>query len=221
MFRTGLFVAASLVVIACGTSSSSPGRSDGDGGSGGTSEPSPTACSAPNAFLIWGKPYDAERDCIDTEHPIEGVACTLKPQEGDDPYYSDGFTCLQRKTNGDQVWVFAYNRVGFDEAIWDRCPNAPLIAPKGCYAAGCERAPRSTCSLEKTRAEFKCGGESEYDENCCSRADCETDGDCSEGEVCTQVMTLGQWYCWDNPGNPCDCGGPRFAAPARKCVAKP
>lgn len=209
-----------LLATACGATekandSDSP---DANGGAAGTSSADEDPCDAPNAFPIWGKRYDAERDCIDTENAIEGVACTLRPEAGDDPYYSDGFTCLQSKTSEDQVWVFAYNRIGFNAARWERCAGAPLIAPMGCYAAGCPSAPRSTCSLEETRRMFSCGPTSEYNEDCCGRPDCETDGDCAENEACVEFKSLGQWYCWDNPGNTCDCGGPLGAAPRFKCI---
>ncbi len=177
-------------------------------------------CDAANAFPIFGKTYDFERDCIDTEQPVEGVACSLQPQEGDDPYYSDGFTCLESKVDGTRVWVFAFNRVGFKSSLWARCSDAPLIAPKGCYAADCPSAPRSTCSLAETRAMFACGPTSEYDEQCCGRPDCKTDEDCGDNEACVSFETLGQWYCWDNPGNICDCGGPFGGAARLKCMAK-
>jgi len=215
--------------LACGLTTTTPAhREPSDGGAshsggalnaGGAPDPAPRACDAPNAFPIWAKPYDAQRDCIDTENAIDIVACTLQPQEGDDPYYSDGFVCLQQRGTGKQVWVFAFNRVGFDADTWERCADAPLIAPKGCYAAGCAAAPRSSCSLAETKKQFACGAESEYDENCCGRQDCDEDSDCAEGEACREAESSGQWYCWDNPGNSCDCGGPAGGGPRRKCFA--
>jgi len=210
-----------LLVLGCGATEKDhkkpPSTVDG-GAAGMPSHEDP--CDAANAFPIWGKPYDAERNCIDTENPVEGVACNIQPQEGDDPYYSDGFTCLQSKADGKRFWVFAFYRVGFNSSIWEECPDAPLIAPVGCYAAGCSNAPRSTCSLEETRRMYACGRASEYDENCCGRPDCKTDADCADNETCTEFITLGQWYCWDNPGNTCDCGGPPGGAPRPKCIAK-
>lgn len=197
------------------------GESSGDGGGSGSESLAPRSpCDASNAFPIWGKRYDVERDCIDTDKPVEGVACTLQPQEGDDPYYSDGFACLENKDTHEQLWVFAFNRVGFDEALWQRCPNAPLVAPKGCYAAGCASAPRSSCPLEQTKEMFGCGPTNEFDESCCGRPVCKTDGDCGANEQCATFQTLGQWYCWDNPGNTCDCGGPLYGPPVLRCAAR-
>jgi hypothetical protein len=230
-YRVPDLALAFLLALGCGATRKDDKKpfSTADGGAAGM--PSQVAgmssqeddpCDAPSAFPIWGKPYDAERDCIDTENPVEGVACTIQPQEGDDPYYSDGFTCLQSKASGERVWVFAFNRVGFKASVWERCPDVPLIsiAPKGCYAAECPTAPRSTCSLAETRRMYGCGPTSEYDENCCGRPACETDEDCADNEACVEFTTLGQLYCWDNPGNTCDCGGPRGGAPRPKCIAK-
>lgn len=220
-----LFVALALAGWSCGSTEAKQSGSAGEtGDAGAASTASP--CSASNAFPIWGKPYDAERDCIDTETHLEAVGCTLQPQEGDDPYYSDGNSCLRRLSDGQEYWAFAYNRLGFDTSIWERCPDArPGIAPKGCYAAGCTEAPRSTCSLEDTKKHYNCSATGEYDENCCGRTPCEGDDDCSAGEECRAVGSAGQWWCWDNPnpldpGNTCDCGGP-YGGPAKMLCMPP
>ncbi len=194
-----------------GTTSGAGGVGTGSGGtldSGGVPE---SPCEGERAFPIWGKPYDSERDCIDTEATLEGVACTIQPAEDasvEEQYYSDGFACVRRLSDGKVYWVFAFNRLGFDPNIWERCPNEPTLAPKGCYAAGCTEAPRSSCSLEETKKQYNCSATGEYDENCCGRQPCEDSDDCATEEECRMVSSYGQWWCWDNPGNPCDCGGP-------------
>ncbi len=38
--------------------------------------------------------------------------------------------------------------------------------------------------------------------------------ECASDEECVSVPSVGQWYCWDNPGSDCDCGGP-FGGPSK------
>lgn len=222
--RLAFLVVAML--LACGRVKR-PGSADASGdagsaaqtGAGGSAEAAGDPCDAPNAFPIWGKPYDAERDCIDTETHIDDVACTLRPEPGDpDFYYSDGFSCLKRLADNQVVWVFAFNRLGFDPNVWENCTPREHIAPKGCYAAGCTDAPRSSCSLELTKQHYDCSATGEYDENCCGQT-CATDEDCATGQECVGVTGAGQWWCWDNPGNICDCGGP-FGGRKMRCLPR-
>jgi hypothetical protein len=213
-----------------GWSSSSTGGAPSNagaagGGSGGTLDSGgvpESPCEGERAFPIWGKPYDPERDCIDTETTLENIACTIQPAPDasvEEQYYSDGFSCVRRLADGKMYWVFAFNRLGFDPNLWERCPNEPALAPVGCYAAGCVEAPRSSCSFEETKKRYDCSATGEYDENCCGRQPCEVTEDCAGGEECRAVPSFGQWWCWDNPGNACDCGGP-FGGLKMLCMPK-
>ena len=163
-------------------------------------ETEPSPCDASNAFPIWGKLYDAERDCIDTETHLDAVACNLVPgpdASAEERNYSEGFACLRRLSDGREFWVFAFSHLGFDSSLWERCPNEPKVPPKGCYAAGCTEAPRSSCSLEETRKQYDCTATGEYDENCCGRKTCGGPEDCGTDEQCLLVDSSGQWWCWD------------------------
>jgi hypothetical protein len=212
----GLLVFGGMTTVCCGSNPvSTPQVDAGAGASSIGGVPGSSPCDAPNAWPLWGHAYDAERDCIDTETYTENVGCKLTPADDDpDRYYADGFSCLRRLTDGQAFWVFSFYRLAHDPAIWERCPDEPELPPKGCYAADCPSAPRSTCSLEETKKIF-CSPTSEFDENCCGRQPCEDGPEaCGVGEECVAVGTLGQIDCWDNPGNPCDCGGP-YGGPAK------
>lgn len=205
-----------LIALAAFSCSQDEEHVNGIDDAGGTgphcTEPSP--CVGPNAFPLPARRFDEARSCIDTDVTIDGVACTLTPEPDDpDRYHSDGYSCLKRLSDGAMFWVFAFYRLGFDPCQWARCPDAPLLPPKGCYAADCPSGPRSTCSLAKTKEWFDCGREGEFDENCCGRAPCE-DADCSDGETCIAVPTIGQIDCWQTSNDDCDCGGP-YGGPSK------
>ena len=220
-----------LLMIACGSTDRNdmPGNLGGSGGDGGASNAAQAGnavggladdvgCSSPNAFPLWGKPYDVANDCIEVDRPLENVACQINPTE-DDPnqFVGVGFACLERLPDGAQYWVYSLHSLGFDAEAWKLCADAPPIAPKGCYAAGCPYAPRSSCSLEDTRQQYQCSATGEFDENCCGRQPCSKSSDCQAGEECQSVNSSGQWYCWDYPGG-CDCGGPMGGPPRRLCM---
>lgn len=208
----------------CGTTDRSPSQASDAGAAGaraadggGASGAAP-GCDGENAFAIWGKPYNAEQDCLEVDQPLPDVACTIRPDESDpDFYYADGNACLERLADGAKYWVFSYFRLGFDATVWRRCANEPALAPKGCYAAGCTEAPRSTCTLGQTRLHYDCSATGEYDANCCGRQTCRSADDCAAGEECVSVASAGQWYCWDYPGG-CDCGGPAGGPPKMLCM---
>jgi hypothetical protein len=220
------------MVTCCGSTDLSPSRASDAGASGalaatdggvpsvglgGASAAAP-GCDGENVFAIWGKPYNAEQDCLDVDHPLADLACTVKPSEGDPDFnYSDGNACLERLADGARFWVFSLFRLGFDATVWRRCANEPPIAPKGCYAAGCTEAPRSTCTLGQTRLHYDCSTTGEYDENCCGRQPCESGDECGAGEQCVSVPSAGQWYCWDSAAG-CDCGGPFGGPPKMVCM---
>jgi hypothetical protein len=176
-------------------------------------------CDSSRAFSIWGKPYDPDRDCIDVDNRLDNVACQLNPAD-DDPnrFGGVGFACLERLSDGSQYWVFSNHYLGFDARTWKRCAEERLVAPKGCYAAGCPEAPRSSCTLEETRQWYNCSDTGEYDANCCGRQACSSTTECAPDEECRSVTdSAGQWYCWDYPGG-CDCGGPFGGPPKRLCM---
>jgi hypothetical protein len=178
-------------------------------------------CDDERAFAIWGKRYDPERDCIDTEVALEDVACTIQPAPDasvEEHYFSDGFSCVRRLSDGERYWVFAFNQLGFDPNVWERCADEPVLAPKGCHAAGCTEAPRSSCSLAETQKWFDCSATGEYDENCCGRQPCEDSGDCRSDEECRSVPSSGQMWCWDSSESQCDCGGPHGGPNKQLCV---
>jgi len=213
--RISLGVAVALAA-ACGKAGNSDenvggARNDGFGDNRG--------CEQVDSTSLWGKPYDSARDCIDVDHPLEDVACQVRPTAGSpDEFRSVGFACLERLADARQFWVFSLHDLGFDEQLWRRCPNEPPLAPKACYASGCPSAPRSLCSLEETRQEFNCSRTGEYDESCCGRQECSSSTECAPGQECRSVLdSVGQWYCWDSPSG-CDCGGPFGGPPRRLCM---
>jgi hypothetical protein len=224
----GLLLVGSMTAVCCGSNPASTPNVDAGAGASQGGVPGRSPCDAPNAFPLWGKAYDAERDCIDTETHTENVGCSITPEEGaPDWYYTDGFSCLRRLADGQEFWVFAFKRLGHDPAVWGRCPDAPILPPKGCYAAACPSAPRSTCSLEQTKKWFGCSATTEFDADCCGRQPCEDEPDvCAANEQCVAVGTLGQIDCWDNPNpadpaNPCDCGGPYGGPGKMLCMPIP
>lgn len=202
------------------TSAGQAGEAGGpvDENTAGNTSSGSSCGDAEKTFPLWGHAYDAKRDCIDTESYLENVGCIVL--DGD-PYAADGYACLERLSDRQQFWVFAFYRLEFDPTGWRRCPDAPILPPKGCYAADCPSSPRSTCSLAETRNKFGCGPRAEFDENCCGRATCELPKDCRPGEQCVLVDTRGQIDCWDNPGNPCDCGGAPGGPRKRLCLPEP
>lgn len=212
---------AAFPMASCGKAAqSSSVGSGGDSAAGGVPNDSP--CAAPNAFAIWGKQYLPGRDCIDTEAPTERVACNLIPDENDPDRYPDpGFHCIRRLEDDAVFWAFAFNDFGFDAREYELCDNHSGRSPTPCFAAGCYDAPHSSCSLAQTRKQFACNSEGGYDESCCGRSPCEQDSDCEAGQECRFVSVGGMWECWDNPGNPCDCGGPLAAFMDRRCVPLP
>lgn len=178
-------------------------------------------CETPTAVPIWGKQYSAENDCIDTEKPIEAVGCNLVPTDDSDDRFPDpGFHCVRRLADGAEFWAFAFHDFGFEANQYELCDNRSGVVPRPCYATDCIDAPRSSCSLAQTRKHFACNAEGGYDEGCCGRPVCEQDADCDADQECRRVAIGGMWECWDNPGNPCDCGGPAAAYMGLRCVPK-
>jgi hypothetical protein len=217
---------SALAVQACGKNEKVNGAPDpnlsaggaSDVGAGGADSTSTGGCDSPAAFTIVGLPYNAASDCIEVDQVVNVEACTIRPGPDDNPNESDGFSCIERLSDGAQFWVFAFYRLGIDSSKWRLCDSRQGIPPKACYAAGCTGAPRSSCSLDDTRRVFSCGdADHEFDENCCARPNCVDSSDCMPGQECRGALSLGQWYCWNNSEG-CDCGGPAGGPLRRVCL---
>lgn len=166
---------------------------------------------------IQGVPFDKSRGCVDTLQPLTGIACI------DEGEVEPGYFCVRRLSDGQEFsgWS-ALRKPVLDERFWEACP-ADGSAPRPCFAVDCTLgAAPTTCTLEQSREQLFCGDDvHEWDENCCLRMDCTSDGDCNIGERCKETHSQSLQCGPGAPGH-CTCGGPLNIGPSRlRCVADP
>lgn len=160
-----------------------------------------------------GVRYEPDRDCLDTMQ-VEELGCRGQALGG-------GYSCVRRRADHAEFWATTVDELTVDPMTWERCPTA-IVPPPPCFAAPCERAPRSLCSLQDTQREFACGStSSEWDEQCCGRRECTDQSGCAGDEDCVSVPTRASWDCWPTAGMvACDCGGTPGGPEKMVCVPR-
>lgn len=194
------------VVGGGGTAGVGAGGSGGSGQTAGAAGSGLTAGAGSGVDVVCadgipgyrGVRYDEKLGCLDTDS-LTVVGCRGKPLAG-------GYGCRRRISDGAVFWATTVDELVSDPAIWEICPST-ATPPPPCFAAQCQKGPRSLCSQEDTKLRFQCGfADSEWDEDCCARPGCVTSADCVDGYSCEMVPTKASWDCWPTHVE-CDCGG--------------
>ena len=186
----------------------------GTAGAAGLLETPEVTCGEYPAFR--GVFYNQEANCLETERPSVGIACT------DFDVIDAGFFCVRRLSDGARfIGLSQLRKPVIDPRYWELCdaPGLPNYPPKPCFAVACARAPSSTCTEQQTREKFACGnGTIEWDKNCCRRVLCTDNGGCEAGQTCRKTFTLAGWECTTLPSGLCDCGGTLGGPEEMMCV---
>jgi hypothetical protein len=241
-FGVGALAATFVLGLACSdgsgpriaaTAASSSGDAPGGGGSTGAGEGggggSSGGSACPESFAqveIPGVAYDPAQDCVDSSVSELLQVCTNFESA---PLYI--YQCQRRLSDGREYWLNSATKLT-PPVGWEHCDAATIHQevkpPRPCFALGCPETNEfggpgtveSTCTPDATKAMLGCGQpnyyghETYWDEDCCHRRSCESDGDCAAGQECRVITADHYIYCWvskpqEEPFDPeaCACGG--------------
>jgi hypothetical protein len=135
------------------------------------------------------------------------VACVC----GDAPAFG---ACRRRVADG-SLWTFPSGDIA-DASAWASCDAAEAeLTTTSCDFETCDAPVSSVCSREDTCTARGCGN-TQYDENGCSRPSCASDAECSADQRCVRSYQDTS-FCSYSKESVCNCGGPAIALEGAFC----